>query len=276
MANRLRKREQRPTTLNVMERLRILHITDLHLRDALPGTADRKERLSREVSGALERLAGRLGDWTPDVLAVSGDLLDVPDEVIDGRLARSDPAARTLAADQAARDYRLMRDRFDAFDLPYIVIPGNHDLRAAFEPVFKRKTRPLELGRFKFLGFDDDLDTARKPFRPPAELARFRAALEDGSPGRTQIHIQHYLVAPRIFRRHHYSYPADLALRRRLEGSGRVGGVLSGHYHPGAWTRSPAGVVYSTAPAFGEAPFPVRLLDFMPDGTVEMADMGVD
>ena len=68
-------------------RLRILHLTDLHLRQSLPGTADRPERLSPKMKDVLLRLSDQLGEWTPNIIALTGDLLDVPDGVVDARPA---------------------------------------------------------------------------------------------------------------------------------------------------------------------------------------------
>ena len=69
--------------------MRLLHLTDLHMRRALAGTADRLERLSRDIPANLERVAKRLEDWSPDVIVMTGDLLDVPDEVVDGTLLKT-------------------------------------------------------------------------------------------------------------------------------------------------------------------------------------------
>ena len=44
--------------------MRLLHLTDLHMRHALAGTADRLE-LSRDIPANLERVAKRLEDCHP-------------------------------------------------------------------------------------------------------------------------------------------------------------------------------------------------------------------
>ena len=44
----------------MQDRTRILHLTDLHLRQALSGTAKRPERLSRDMPAVLARLAGQM------------------------------------------------------------------------------------------------------------------------------------------------------------------------------------------------------------------------
>ena len=61
---------------------RVMHLTDMHLRWHQPGSAKQPDRLSREMPAVLERLAARLRDFTPDVMVITGDLLDVPDPVV--------------------------------------------------------------------------------------------------------------------------------------------------------------------------------------------------
>ena len=55
--------------------MRLLHLTDLHMRHALAGTADRTERLSRNIPANLERVGKRLEDWSPDVIVMTGPTL---------------------------------------------------------------------------------------------------------------------------------------------------------------------------------------------------------
>ncbi|MEQ9683700.1 MAG: metallophosphoesterase, partial [Rhodospirillales bacterium] len=92
----------------MQDRTRILHLTDLHLRQSLSGTAKRPERLSRDMPAVLDRLAGRIDTLGADVVVVSGDLLDIPDDYIDGANADTGWRAETAAASVA--DYRLFRD----------------------------------------------------------------------------------------------------------------------------------------------------------------------
>ena len=258
-----------------MAKLRILHLTDLHLRNALPGTADRRERLSRDMPAVLDRLSRRLAGLSPDVIAITGDLLDVPDDVVDGRLADDDRTAYDAAVRESAADYRLMRDWMDGTGAFAIAIPGNHDHRGAFAGVFGTTTPDIDLGDWRFVGFDDDLGERRQPVRPAREAERLAAALGDAA-GTPQIHLQHYTVAPRLFRRTAYTYDGAGDLCRRIEESPRVRCVISGHYHPGALARGRNGVAYSTAPAFCEAPFRFRLVDLRDAHPPSVTDLSVD
>ena len=52
--------------------------------------------------------------------------------------------------------------------------------------------------------------------------------------------------------------------------------ALSGYYHPGACAKSGIGAVYSTAPAFFEAPFKFRLVDLARQDTKNVTDCSVE
>ncbi|MEC7303800.1 MAG: hypothetical protein VXV97_14765 [Pseudomonadota bacterium] len=61
-----------------------------------------------------------------------------------------------------------------------------------------------------------------------------------------------------------------------IEQSGGVRCTFSGHFHPGALCRSEKGITYSTAPAFCERPFPVRLVDFDRWSVTDVQDRTLD
>ena len=243
------------------DRQRVLHLTDLHMRHALAGTATQTQRLSRDIPTLLERLGGRLSEWTPDVIVMTGDLLDVPDEVVDESLYESAPDAYAEAVVQATLDYRWMHDWLESTALDWVVIPGNHDHRATFIDVFSTTSPDSVRAGWRFIGFDDALDERRTPVRPNDEQRRFDAALGAEDDGTPQIHLQHYILRPRLYRRTAYSYQGNAEIAARVDRNTKVRAVLSGHYHPGAYTRSANDVTYSTGPAFCETPFPFRIMD---------------
>ena len=252
--------------------LRLLHLTDLHMRHALEGTADRSERLSRDIPALLDELKDRVDEWRPDVIVMTGDLLDVPDEALDGRWEKDDPdtLARTVSA--AETDYRWMHDWLRDTGLPFTVIPGNHDHRGAFAAVFGTTSPDTTHHGVRFIGFDDKLDDRRTPYRPEDEQARFADALATESDARPQIHLQHYILRPRVHRRTAYSYERTPDLVGGIEQSPHVKAVLSGHFHPGAYARSQDGTVYSTSPAFCETPFPFRLMQLEANCALQVED----
>jgi Icc protein len=243
------------------DRLRVLHLTDLHMRQALAGTANQRERLSRDIPKLLECLGDRLSEWMPDVLVMTGDLLDVPDEVVNKSLSESAPGAYVEAVAQATSDYRWIHNWLESTALDWVVIPGNHDHRAAFVDVFSTTSPDTVRGGWRFIGFDDALDGRRTPVRLNDEQRRFDAALYGEDDQTPQIHLQHYILRPRLYRRTAYSYQGDAELAARVDLSPRVRAVLSGHYHPGAYAHSANEVTYSAAPAFCETPNPFRIMD---------------
>lgn len=256
-------------------RLRILHLTDLHMRSALPGSAAQPERKSRDIAGHLDTLAKRFQRLRPDVVVITGDLLDVPDNVVDESLADKDPEGFQSAVDLAALDYQWMRSWLESAGVPWVVIPGNHDHRSAFAGVFGTVSPDVVHCGWRFIGFDDILDPRRTPVRPREECTRFAAAIVSTAAAEPQVHLQHYLLRPRIHRRTAYSYAPEAELAARVSKSASVKAALSGHFHPGAFARDLSGTVFSTAPAFCEAPFPFRLLELSTDGGANISDQSL-
>jgi 3',5'-cyclic AMP phosphodiesterase CpdA len=254
--------------------VRILHLTDLHLRQAIPGTASKRERLSREMPAALARLKAKLEGLAADVIALTGDLLDMP-EVEAGGLGQADAAPSPELARQAAADYRLMKEWLEATGLPYVAIPGNHDHEAIYDGVFGRAPAVRDIAGVRFVVFRDELDARRTPLRTGARRALFEASVAAGD-GPWQVHLQHYMVYPPTVAGWRYDYLGSRRMKRMIEGSGRVRAVLSGHYHPGSLSVSRGGVHYSVPPAFCSPPFPFRLMDIAADGRVACRDVAVD
>ena len=257
--------------------VRVLHLTDLHLRQALPGTAAGAERLSREIPAALGRLQAKIADWAPDAIAMTGDLLDIPD-ILYGGVEGLDPAPDTATAAAAEEDYRWMFGWLEDTGLPYAAIPGNHDIEEIFRRVFPGPGVAAAAG-LRFVRFFDVVDEKMSPVRTDAGVRLMDEVLGDPAHDGPQVHLQHYILAPDVFaKRKHYTYQVDGAYTAAIEASGRVRCTLSGHHHPGALAEGAGGVVYSTAPAFGEAPFPVRLMDIAAGSAtpVEVIDASVD
>ena len=112
--------------------MRIAQITDLHMRHHLPGTAHIPRRKSRLVPDLLRRAVERLRAERPDVVILSGDLLDYPLDRME------DP--ETLPLGRA--DLVLVRDILEGLDCPRLVLPGNHDPEPLVAEVF---ASPLEI-----------------------------------------------------------------------------------------------------------------------------------
>jgi 3',5'-cyclic AMP phosphodiesterase CpdA len=238
--------------------VRLLHISDLHLRATLAGTSDKPERLSRKAPELLARLAQRMREIAPDAIVVTGDLLDVPKPFLYGKITDMDLRAEITAA--AISDYRYVADWMRSHGVPFVALPGNHDAYDLFYGVFGDDARELDVGGTRLVAFHDREHENNIPRRVGQEASHFQSALADDDE-RPQIHLQHFLIRPALALDYPYNYPDAQEMAAAIRTSGRVLAVLSGHYHKGAVLTDDSGVCYSTAQAFCIAPHPVRVLD---------------
>ena len=249
---------------------RLLHFTDMHLRCHQPGTADDPMRLSRGMPAALDRLAGCIKELAPDVLVMSGDILDMPDEVIAG--GTPDDRSHDEWMDDAKSDYRLVWEWFKATAVPFVVIPGNHDHEGAFAQTFGGPPKPRDIAGLRFFCFWDDWVDNRLPQRTGERKKLFENAMTNPEHDCPQVHIQHYMIDPPTFAKgRRYDYQDARKMKRDVERSGRVRATLSGHYHPGSLVKE-NGVVHSLPPAFCEAPHAFRIYDIDDGGDTIVTD----
>ena len=223
--------------------MRIAHLTDPHIRHHLPGSSSIPRRHSRLMLACLAQAMARLADLRPDLLVVTGDLLDYPLEYA------ADPRFRSLAW----ADLMALRRVLAEAPCPRIVLPGNHDLEELCERAFPPVQECIIAGH-RVLAFYDREGEGHVPRRVAGERARFCEALErrDGVP---QVHVQHYVVWPERNQGYPHTYGDGDALRRRIVQSGRVRLVLSGHYHAGVPPFCEEGVWFAVAPALCQAPY---------------------
>lgn len=243
--------------------MRIVHLTDLHLRCHLPGTSSIKTRRSRAMLAALARVAPRISALEPDLLALTGDLLDYPLE------HAADPRFRSLAlADLAA-----LREALKPLACTQIVLPGNHDVDELCAQVFP-PMRECVVAGYRVFAFGDREGPGHVPLRCGQERARLEAALrqDDSLP---QVHLQHYVVWPRLNEGYPHTYADAEALRQQIAASGRVRLVLSGHYHRGVAPTCAQGVWFAVTPAFCEAPHPYRIYD-LADGELAWREQALE
>lgn len=188
--------------------MRIVQITDIHI--GAEGEATRDVDVRTNFISVLE-VATHLD---PDYLVFSGDLcFDLADAGV----------------------YRWIKDRLDALNLPYEVIPGNHDDTALMAAVFERENLLLPSGEMAFArtiaGFQFlFLDTSRGTLsREQADWLRRILAQTTG----TQVIFMHHppgavgvpfmdarypMQTPEVFRQAVQGYPAPIH-------------VFCGHYH---------------------------------------------
>ncbi len=233
--------------------MKIAHITDPHLRENLPGTARVNSRLSRRMAGLLGSAAEILRTERPDLVVVSGDLLDHPSYGLN------DPELRR----RGLMDLSLIRDVVEGIGCPYAVVHGNHDHPELVQDVFgSRDPSPLDeilVDGHRVILFHDDEVEANVPQRMGGERNRFLRVVDEA--GAPQIHVQHFVVRPELREGYPHSYREAGELGDRILRSGNVRLVLSGHYHRGVEPFREGDTWFSTAPSFAEPPHCLRLYD---------------
>ena len=119
--------------------LRVIQLTDLHLLP--PGEL----LMGLDVNARLEAALAQIATLAPDAIFITGDF---------------------CAHEPVQEVYHRLRSRFEAFDVPYYIIAGNHDDRAMM-----REAYPLMPGR------------DQEPIYGPVELAGQWFLFVDSSPG---------------------------------------------------------------------------------------------
>ncbi len=245
----------------MVDSVRLGHISDLHLRCHLWGTSAVPARRSRDMPALFTEALAALQGAGVDVVVVTGDLVDHPNE--------TEELPETLRDGEA--DLRLVAEALSNLSCPWIVLPGNHDHPRLFSRVFGGPAE-IDVQGVRVIAFFDwdrpvesvaeEDETPNVPRRVAAERARFEAALAVGDP-RLQIHLQHYVITPRLDEGWPHTYGDGESIRDSLVADPRVRLALSGHYHPGVDTLLEGdgltGTWFGVAPAFCESPHPYLL-----------------
>jgi 3',5'-cyclic-AMP phosphodiesterase len=234
--------------------MRIAQISDLHLRQHLPGTASIATRLSRAMPSYFAQALAQIEALVPDLLVISGDLIDFPMDALD------DPVAQ----EQGLRDLELIAKLLNNLSIPIALVQGNHDHPVLTHQVFGHLPNDQIVKGYRVLTFNDHEGPNHIPVRVSQEQARFQAALGD-SASLPQIHIQHYVVWPERNEDYPHTYGAGAEMREAMIRAGHVRLVLSGHYHAGVSLFHDQGVWFATARGFTEAPHPFFLYDLDED-----------
>lgn len=229
--------------------MRIAHLSDLHLRDQLPGASPLAQRQSRKVLALLEQAVKRLRSLRPDILVVTGDVLDYPLDALHN--------AEML--ERGRLDVALVARVLAQLDCPNLVIAGNHDHEGLIEAAFGRCGR-IDIEGYRLLSFWDHEDAAHAPHRSGTERERFEAALSGGE-GLRQVHVQHFLVWPERNEGYPHTYVDGDVLAAQIIQSVAVRLVLSGHYHEGTPPQVLGKTCFATVPAFCEAPHAMWVYD---------------
>jgi len=242
--------------------IRIVQLTDLHFRGAIPGTSEIATRRSRHVGALLDRFEALLPELKPDFLAITGDLLHAPYGLYRG----ANPFAMEIFGDAVVADYRALKARFDKWGIPYLTMPGNHDEMGRFASVFDAPPETCING-YRIIAFHDREGPGNVPFRGTAERERLRASLSDTDP-RPQIHLQHYVMHPQVEHPYPHNYGDSAELLGMLAQSDRVRLSLAGHFHPGSTPTPHGNTLHFIGRAVCEAPYPVTVIDIDEQGRV--------
>ena len=191
--------------------MKIAHISDFHLRHHLPGTSAIPSRLSRKMPDLLGQAVEAIGAAAPDLVAVTGDLIDHPFYGMhdDTRIA------------QGEKDLHLIREIFGSLTCPVAYVYGNHDRPESFMRVFGDQPVDFEVAGHRILLFFDEEIDYHMAQRLGDQRQRMLGALADGDP-RPQIHLQHYLIAPERNEGYPHNYREFRSLRKTLLADRRV------------------------------------------------------
>ena len=240
-------------------RMKIAQITDLHLRYHLPGTSAVRNRQSRFMSGLLAQSLEYLRQEQINLVVLSGDLVDAPDD------ESVDPAKLPALV---LREYQHFKEILETSGLPYHCMPGNHDDLGLFFTVFGRQPE-FEIKDHFFCTFYDHQHEGIPIFRENEQWQQFEKVIAQPGP-RNQIHLQHYLIRPEYNDGWPHTYANAGEISTLLEKSQRVLLTLSGHYHKGA-NLSCEGVRYHTAKSFCDPPCHFYVIEIR-EGKVQIVE----
>jgi hypothetical protein len=187
---------------------------------------------------------------SPDVLAVTGDLVDTPFYGMDD----------SASQERARKDQMLLREIIDPVGCPVLYLFGNHDHPKVFQDVFADQNPDVTIGGYRFLSFYDEEVTDNCAERIGEQRKRFESVLADGDPT-PQIHLQHYMIWPENNRGYPHSYRKAAEMKSQIVSSGKVRLSLSGHFHGGVDAFEEDGTWFATTRAFCEHPHPFRFYE---------------
>lgn len=246
--------------------MKVAVIADPHIDfsvDPLSYEASKERTLGRRTDIAdilLLRTIHRLNRYIrPDLVLIVGDLINDP----------SSPLADTY--------YEKIKAMLSILKMPYIVIPGNHDVgNDRFYRFFDRPNEgKIDIGGVRFLVFTDPEEPGYNARRTAEDLERMKAAREDGFSGPI-VTVQHVPLWPPHLGDWPYNYTNIVEILDVMR-SVNIKLAISGHYHRGFRLRVDDGSVFMAAAALCEDPFPFWVVSLNPDSAgADFAEVKVE
>jgi histidinol phosphatase-like PHP family hydrolase len=227
--------------------MRILALSDLHYSDL-----SRAANISRNDCGVLSRTLLKKAVLRLDYMNLKPDLI-----VLTGDI---------LACDEhpsAALDLIAIKGELTRSGIPYLILPGNHDIGAPeFNRVMSSQSGLHIINGYGFVIFNDQFE------KHPQRDSCFRASQEIELPRRIAVEhpelpliaLQHAPIYPAIDADYPYNPGNSHAIIDSYQQSNVILS-LSGHYHPGTQPVSHKNTIYYTIPALSDSPHPFALIE---------------
>lgn len=237
--------------MTMYEKRRIAVISDLHfahqINTACPG------RHGEYADIFLLRAIHRFNRYIkPDAVVVAGDLINFPDDADAGALLLQ------------------LKAYLDKLQMPYIVIPGNHDpLPEKFYQYFPEQKEITDVGDMRFVSFMDEEVPGYNAHRSDNDFAKMRKAAQDWN-GKL-IAVQHVPVGYPGEHDCFYNYTNAPEVMKALEEC-HYDLCIAGHEHAGLPVKKYGGTTFVTAPGLCESPFRYLVLDLDGKGNVAVQE----
>ena len=158
----------------------------------------------------------------------------------------------------ADKDLDEIHQEITAFDVPVVIVPGNHDHDPeALRALFRDTPGVHQINGYQLLTFDDRYDSEDHCERTKADAD----LLTQADQTLPIITLQHNPIHPHI----ESTYPFNLTNAAQVMQAYTDAGVtlsVSAHYHPGIDPEEVGGVTYMTCPALCEEPFRATRISF--------------
>ncbi|MDD4395874.1 MAG: metallophosphoesterase [Bacteroidales bacterium] len=225
--------------------IKIAVITDLHY-SSIPNPFI-PERCGEFADTLLLREIQRFNRYIkPDIVLIGGDLIN---------------DSTTQDAESLTKN---LYDIIKLLKMPFIAIPGNHDLKNQdFYNIFPRPERFTDIGNTRFVAFDDPEMPGYNAIRQADDIETMRAARADWNG--PIVALQHVPLVPPDACRYNYENAPELL---KVMADCHYTASISGHLHGGLPTLEHHGVALITAQATCEAPFPYQIIEIADNGII--------